>query len=550
MDIMELFIETLTGTAFELRVSPFETVISVKAKIQRLEGIPISQQHLIWQSTELEDDFCLSDYSITAGSTLKLVLAMRGGPINTRRIPMEDPAIREMAEYMEANKDEIWEKLPGNRQVTLLVFREGDQLNFFRVVDRGDGTLTPLSESLSGASMYNMYDEEEEEQDSPSQEQVQENDITMNKMKLLRAKMESLSLTKKKKKPRPPSSGRPKSNKVRRRKYTGHSTSGQSTLMKASPLPPVGTSQHQSTLLEDTRSKFISHPHPPQYTTVSGYIDTTSDSDRNSPVLSATTRRTFERIGSGKVRRSTTTQIRQSANSPVPASTKRTLDRLPSGKLRHPHGNLDSSMNGTLKMRPNTSSKLQTLSPARNNEVISESQRKTEARTITNLINKASKEGSVNLVRSATRDSLTGHTSGKSRVMSGTISLSQALSGATTTERIGTPEGRKPLISASSIRRRLSSSKDGRLLSPAHRLPPVSKPPSLATAKKKTTKRCFLCGKKTGLATSYTCRCGNNFCASHRYAESHNCDYDYKAAGRKLLEQSNPVVSAPKLPKI
>lgn len=53
-----------------------------------------------------------------------------------------------MAEYMEANKDEILDKLPDNRNVTLLVFREGDQLNFFRVVDRGDGTLTPLSESM------------------------------------------------------------------------------------------------------------------------------------------------------------------------------------------------------------------------------------------------------------------------------------------------------------------------------------------------------------------------------------------------------------------
>ena len=63
-------------------------------------------------------------------------------------VPMEDPALREMAEYMEANRDEILDKLPGNHQVTLLVFREGDQLNFFRVVDRGDGTLTPLSESL------------------------------------------------------------------------------------------------------------------------------------------------------------------------------------------------------------------------------------------------------------------------------------------------------------------------------------------------------------------------------------------------------------------
>lgn len=40
-ETMELFIETLTGTCFQLRVSPFETVVSVKAKIQRLEGMCI-----------------------------------------------------------------------------------------------------------------------------------------------------------------------------------------------------------------------------------------------------------------------------------------------------------------------------------------------------------------------------------------------------------------------------------------------------------------------------------------------------------------------------
>ena len=54
-------------------------------------GIPISHQHLIWQSVELEDDFCLHDYSIHSGATLKLVLAMRGGPINTRRSKINGP---------------------------------------------------------------------------------------------------------------------------------------------------------------------------------------------------------------------------------------------------------------------------------------------------------------------------------------------------------------------------------------------------------------------------------------------------------------------------
>ncbi len=63
---------------------------------------------------------------------------------------MEDP-IKEVADLMESTKDEGWEKSLSNKQVTFVVYREGDQLNFFRVVDRGDGTLTPLSESLRSA---------------------------------------------------------------------------------------------------------------------------------------------------------------------------------------------------------------------------------------------------------------------------------------------------------------------------------------------------------------------------------------------------------------
>lgn len=46
-DPMELFIETLTGTCFELRVLPFEAVVSVKAKIQRLEGTQLTRVILL-----------------------------------------------------------------------------------------------------------------------------------------------------------------------------------------------------------------------------------------------------------------------------------------------------------------------------------------------------------------------------------------------------------------------------------------------------------------------------------------------------------------------
>lgn len=213
-DTMELFIETLTGTCFELRVLPFEAVISVKAKIQRLEGIPVAQQHLIWNNLELDDEQCLHDYGIAEGCTLKLVLAMRGGPINTRRVTMEDP-MKEVADLMESTKEEGWEKSVANKQVTFVVYREGEQLSFFRVVDRGDGTLTPLSESLSGGSVYNMYTEAEEDgETNAAAQQTHENSITMNKMKLLKAKMEDMNLNKKPKKsakakPRPPVSPQP-----------------------------------------------------------------------------------------------------------------------------------------------------------------------------------------------------------------------------------------------------------------------------------------------------------------------------------------------------
>lgn len=62
-------------------------------------------------------------------------------------VTIEDP-IKDVTELMENTKEEGWEKSLSNKQVTFVVYRENDQLNFFRVVDRGDGTLTPLSESL------------------------------------------------------------------------------------------------------------------------------------------------------------------------------------------------------------------------------------------------------------------------------------------------------------------------------------------------------------------------------------------------------------------
>lgn len=62
--------------------------------------------------------------------------------------------------------------------------------------------------------------------------------------------------------------------------------------------------------------------------------------------------------------------------------------------------------------------------------------------------------------------------------------------------------------------------------------------------------RCSQCKKKLNITNTYNCRCGELFCAVHRYSEVHNCVFDYKQEGRKLLQQMNPLIAASKLPKI
>ncbi|XP_042220730.1 uncharacterized protein LOC121865414 [Homarus americanus] len=80
---------------------------------------------------------------------------------------------------------------------------------------------------------------------------------------------------------------------------------------------------------------------------------------------------------------------------------------------------------------------------------------------------------------------------------------------------------------------------------PTH-LPPVT--PSRRKGRRRP--KCEQCSRRIGVATTYECRCGGKFCAQHRYAETHSCTFDYRTAGRNLIEINNPLVTPNKLPKI
>lgn len=87
---VEITIETLTGTVYELRISIFETFLGIKARIQRLEGLPVYQQVLVYNSQVLSDDACLLEQGIPDGARLQLLVAMRGGPIQTAPVTVDD----------------------------------------------------------------------------------------------------------------------------------------------------------------------------------------------------------------------------------------------------------------------------------------------------------------------------------------------------------------------------------------------------------------------------------------------------------------------------
>ena len=71
-------IRTLTGKTVTLYCEPDDTILRIKEKFDVLEGLNVDINRLIFNGRELQNSRTISDYNIYNGSTLHLLLSLRG----------------------------------------------------------------------------------------------------------------------------------------------------------------------------------------------------------------------------------------------------------------------------------------------------------------------------------------------------------------------------------------------------------------------------------------------------------------------------------------
>ncbi|KAK7452162.1 hypothetical protein VKT23_020790 [Stygiomarasmius scandens] len=145
----QVFVRTLTGKTVTFQVDPLDTVLDLKSSIQDKEGIPLEQQRLIFSRKQLEDGKTLSSYSIRHGSTIHVVVRLRGDkPV----IYLQSP--KEMQVTVKLSLSSSWSFSAIYPMVSVISHEDGGQTLEWSVLTRKDGTLFHHHSGVDIAYLY------------------------------------------------------------------------------------------------------------------------------------------------------------------------------------------------------------------------------------------------------------------------------------------------------------------------------------------------------------------------------------------------------------
>ncbi len=76
---MQIHIKKLDGQKEEFSLEPTDAVMKVKETLAEKTGVHKDQIRLIFKGKPMLDDKTLGDQGVTAGSTIHMIMQMRGG---------------------------------------------------------------------------------------------------------------------------------------------------------------------------------------------------------------------------------------------------------------------------------------------------------------------------------------------------------------------------------------------------------------------------------------------------------------------------------------
>ncbi|XP_053202740.1 AN1-type zinc finger protein 4-like [Panonychus citri] len=581
-----IYVETFSGTTFEIQILPQETIYCLKMKLQEDEGIQASQQHLIWQGEELKDDLTLEEYGIGFGAILRLVLQLRGGPLNPPiQLSSSNPdnqsdnlfhysnniLTRSSTDDDEDSGCPIVGQDDGNSQLTngIVIFQDGNEIKMYSPGKQRRSQVTTGTDdrsSIGSADPLGMITTESLIDKARASEQRQrENDALRVKMREIQTKMKSLALKRCK--------NLPGTNLIKLPLIVDNNSHGlppltSSTLTTAPKLITNG--------LDGDTIKTPGLTFPPlltKSTTTTTTISSSSSSSLSSLSSSFKCPVTLSPLVKNwdlPVEQQEKQELRRAQSKLIEQLTRKNYQskRFSGNMIRRRFSiqGINFNHHETINSSGLSSSSPPSALVVKLDDNDDDDQRpKTspfiklnEDNCSTLLVNQSncSQLSSQPLINGQSKINNTLEDNNDYQQLSTSL-IDQSTNQSADQLKSMSRKGSTNNLTISKIDQSKSEPNQGKFRKESQltnktkskTLPPVGKSKS-KTINGKSKNRCFTCNKRLGLATKYDCRCGQMFCTVHRYSEAHDCSHDYKSEGRRLIALNNPVIKAPKLPKI